>query len=277
MLDDRSPQTSYGQLPPVMRVLDISSANGEPDAWLADCLANDSAMAVKLEPASLESAMALLRQEVFEAVIVQHQPGKLDAIAAIGAIRAASPDFLAMVVIGEQPEEEMMAVCFDASADAYICKGTTDVRTLLWVLARAGERQRLLRESHESRTALQQQRAQQHQKAIHQLRSQRSLLLEHIAISSSADPHPPSWLVEHFLDLLRIFVVSGTGTLRDEVTQLVANLEDSEVTLAEALTAHTLATENLILGLGNRPAWHILGRANLLAYELVMQLQRTTV
>jgi hypothetical protein len=43
--------------------------------------------------------------------------------------------------------------------------------------------------------------------------------------------------------------------------------------MAEALSAHTLAAEKLVLGLGNRPAWHILGRANLLAYELIMQMQ----
>jgi len=52
----------------------------------------------------------------------------------------------------------------------------------------------------------------------------------------------------------------------------VQRLDKSEVTLPETLMAHTVATETLVLGLGSRPAWHVLSRANLMAYELMMQM-----
>lgn len=283
MFDDRTLTTPYGQMPPVMRVLNVAAedhANGRPSdsstvGWLDACLANDSAMAVKLEHATLEAAMTLLRQESFDVVILHHEVGKLDAVAGLAPIRAASPDYLAVVVMGEEGNADMTAHCLENAADAYYCRRETDVRTLLWGLARAAERQRLLRDAHTYQQALETKAKQHHQEALHQLRSQRSVLVDHFALSGDEvdGACPPPWLVNHFTDLLRIYVVSGTGTLREEVSELVDRLEHSEVTLAEALMAHTLAAEELVLGLGNRPAWHILGRANLLAYELIMQLQ----
>ena len=72
---------------------------------------------------------------------------------------------------------------------------------------------------------------------------------------------------------MHIYVVSGSGNLRTEVGQLTERLTRSEVTLAEALTAYTMAAEDLVRGLGSRTAWHILGRGNLLTCELIMQMQ----
>lgn len=255
-----------------MRVLDVSAPNSNATAALEQCLASDSAMAVKLEPATLKSAMTRLREEVFDAVLVRHQPEELDALAALAPLRAASPDYLAVIVLGQEPAETMTAHCLDASADGYVCVPSTDVRTLLWTLARAAERQQLLRESESRQQTNAQLGVRQHQQAIHQLRVQRSLLLEHLD-DAQCDPNPPPWLVDRFVELLTIYVVSGSGSLRAEVRQLVDRLDTCEVTLAEALTAHTLAAERLALGLRNRPVWHVLGRANLLAYELVMQMQ----
>lgn len=273
MLHDKLPKTPYGELPPVIRALDISFDGAITSAWLEQCLANDSAVAVKLEPATIESAMTSLRQEFFDVVIL-HDDLSQPAEQAIEPLRTASPDHLAIVVIGSNTESESprtAAIFLDAGADAYVCQQTTDVRTVLWTLARAVERQRLLRDVASSRKQIELKRSQDHQDAVHQLRTQRSLLLEHVDDFEEADPNPPSWLVDYFQDLLKMYVVSGSGNHRDEVTQLVDRLDHCEVTLSEALAAHTLAAEQLVLSLGNRPAWHILGRANLLALELIMQ------
>lgn len=269
MPDTKFPNTPYGCLPPVMRVLCVSSDPANVSSWLEEALASDSAMAIKLESASLEAAMGMLRQEVIDAVIVNHDD-RLDGIGAVGPLRAASPECLAIVVIGNEPCESMTALCLEASADAYVHAPVTEVRTLLWTLARAVERQFLLREAKRTRQQQDQAGQKQFQEAMHQIRAERGLLMEHMGDS---DPHPPSWLVERFQALLRIYVVSGRGTLRDEVRQLAARLEVSEVTLAEALAAHSIATEQLIRGLPHRPMWHILGRARLLSYELILQLR----
>ena len=233
-------------------------------------------MAAKVESASLASAMKLLREQIFDVVILHHDE-QLNALEAIGLVRAAAPDHLAIIVMGERPSNDMTAQCMDASADAYVCRTSTDVRTLLWTLARAAERQSMIREVLESREAFRQHQTQQHQDAISQLRSQRSVLLEHIALSMDVDPCPPEWLVDKLLEMLRLMVVSGTGKLHDEVEILVARLEHSEVTLIEALSASYLAAEQLILGLGSRPAWHIVGRTNMLVLELTLHMKQAPV
>ena len=86
--------------------------------------------------------------------------------------------------------------------------------------------------------------------------------------------YPPAWLVDYFADLLRLYVVSGFGNHQDDVAQLVQKLGHCQVTLAEALTAHSIATEQLALSRQGRSAWYILGRAQLLSLELIMQMQQ---
>jgi DNA-binding NarL/FixJ family response regulator len=300
MLEDKFSRTPYGQLPPTIRALNIAVDGAKTTDWLQQCLSDDSAMDVALSAGTLESAMTSLREEFFDVVIL-HDHVQLDALSALEPLRTASPDHLAIVVIGTYPAEEKTAIYLDAGADGYVCRQKTNVRTLLWTLARAAERQRLLREAAASQQTLELQRSQHHQDAIHQLRIQRGMLLEHSSVQNAesmesdstgtgstgtgsasqsesagfelsvSDPNPPAWLVDYFQDLLKMYVVSGSGNHSAEVGQLVDRLEHCEVTLAEALTAHTLSAEQLVLSLGNRPAWHILGRANLLALELVMQ------
>ena len=97
MLDDNPIRTPYGQLPAVVRVLNVSDQSVETTSWLESSLANDSAMAVKLESADMGAAITLLRQEFFDAVIVHHTE-KLNALDAIHPLRTASPDELAVVV-----------------------------------------------------------------------------------------------------------------------------------------------------------------------------------
>lgn len=267
-MDRRLPEVAFGQLPPLLRVLYVGAPR---DAWLKACLADNSDVAVKIDAEHVDSAMVRLRLENYDCVILDHDPGSQDAIAIIGLIRTVVPQ-QAIVVTGQQPAERWTAQCLEASADAYVCRPSTDGGTLIWVIARAVERQRMAGELRSLAENLQSQRSQHHQAALHQLRAQRSLLLEHLD-GKVQDPHPPTWLVQHFVELLRIYVVSGVGNPKTEVRHLVTQLKSSEVTLAEALMAHTVATEKLVLGLGNRPTWHVLGRANLMAYELVMQMK----
>jgi hypothetical protein len=50
-------------------------------------------------------------------------------------------------VLGEPNEQEMAALCYEAGADAYVCLHTATTRALLWIVARAIERVRLLAEN----------------------------------------------------------------------------------------------------------------------------------
>lgn len=272
MKKTKLPETPYGHLPPVMRLLYIRAPSCS-GTWLADRLAEDAAVEVQLDVQTATAAMARLREESFDTILISHVPGQLDAIHLLQAIRVGSRDDQPILILGEGSPNEMTALCFEAGADAYLCMGQTNVRTLLWQIARAGERQRLRVENRRWRQTHTQQQARQHQEALQQLREQRGLLVDAMNDETPHDdPLPPTWLVEYFRQLLRIYVVTGCGHLREEVSQLVGRLAKCEVTLREALVAHTAAVEELVLGLGNRSAWHVIGRGNLLAYELVLQM-----
>lgn len=284
-------ETPYGDLPPAMRILFVSET-GNSNQWFAECLSTDSALDIQLETVAMDAVWSRLREEAFDCLVLHDDasPQELsatqessrtekgtatqdewDIVSIIDLIRTTAAANMAIVVLGSAAVETKLAACLEASADAYLCQSSTNARALLWTLARASERQRMLTENATLRHKLQQHSGHDHQQALHQIRAQRGLLVEHVD-ESQTDPHPPAWLVDRLFELLRIYVVTGSGRLREDVAQLVEPLEQCEVTLAETLMAHCAATQRLVQGLGNRPAWHILGRANLLAYELVMQM-----
>ena len=83
------PQASTWQgLPPRMRVLYIATRQ-RTGGWLAEAFAADSASQVVLEEAvGTAAGLARLRDEVFDAVLVSHEPAELDALDLIEGYRA---------------------------------------------------------------------------------------------------------------------------------------------------------------------------------------------
>ena len=80
------PSTPWGQLPPSLRVLLMTSA-GHCGRQLAQALAADSATRVVLETSvGAIDGMSRLRNEVFDTVLVAHDPGALDAPELLDAI-----------------------------------------------------------------------------------------------------------------------------------------------------------------------------------------------
>lgn len=257
-----------GKLPSSMRVLSVSDAG----QTLEETLSTASGTRVDLISASLANAMQLLREAMFD-VVVLHDTEHLDAVHVMGPVRTAAPDCLAVVVISDSDKPERHVQCLEAGADDFVERDETDATTLIWKLARAAERQLLVREYRSSEQQKARKQSEDQQDAIRQLRTQRSLLLEHLqeTTEQETNPNPPEWLIEYFGELLRVYVVSGFGNHQDEVRQLLDRLDCCEVTLAEALMAHSIAVEQLVQSRRGRSAKHILGRANLVALELLMQ------
>ena len=90
--------------------------------------------------------MARLRDEVFDAVLVSHEPDELDALDLIEGYRTGGADE-PIVVLGTQSEQEMAALCYEVGADGYVCVHTTTTRNLIWIVARAIQRHQLIREN----------------------------------------------------------------------------------------------------------------------------------
>ncbi|MEA1949823.1 MAG: hypothetical protein U9N87_00445, partial [Planctomycetota bacterium] len=306
-----SPTFDQG-LPLRMRVLYIATTH-RTGAWLVEALATDSATEIHLEEATGSMAgMARLRDELFDAVLVSHQPGELDAMELIEGYRTGVADS-PIIVLGMQSEQEMTALCYELGADAYVCVNTTTTRNLIWVVARAVQRHDLLRENMRLKQTHQRRLQQEHDEANRLLSQQRALIedleglwrndkndLDKSAIagrvggidverglfdgegpgedSSSISkavcqaPNLPEELIDHYRELLRTYVIMGSGNLADELGRLGEMLTSAGVDAGETMQLHVHVLEELVHGLGARSTRHVMTRADLLVLEIMIHL-----
>lgn len=255
-----------------MRVLYITTQQ-RTGGWLAEALAADSASSVVLEEATGFSVGAeRLRDEVFDAVLISHDPGELDALALSDAMRAGGSDE-PVVILGAEPQADMMALCLEAKADAYLCVHDTTTRTLIWVVSRAIEHQRLLRDHQKLCQADQRRIEQERCEAEQQLAEQRALIHGVESVNANAPPTGLAGELEaHYRELLQAYVVMGAGNLASEMQAFAQLLAGAGVSAAQTLELHTRALEKMLAGLGARSARHVINRANLLALEVGMHL-----
>ena len=293
-----------------MRVLYIATTH-RTGAWLAEALAADSATDIHLEEAAGSMAgLTRLRDEIFDAVLVSHQPGELDALELIEGYRTGVAD-APIIVLGTQSEQEMAAQCYELGADAYVCVNTTTTRNLIWVLARAVQRHELLRENQRLNQAHQRRLHQEHDEANRLLSQQRALiddleglwrkdddnradksaatsgdgsdersgdetrpgfLFDTTEFSGTRPPRLPEELVELYRELLRTYVIMGSGNLADELARLGEMLTSAGVDAGETMQLHVYVLEELVRGLGARSTRHVMTRADLLVLEIMIHL-----
>jgi DNA-binding response OmpR family regulator len=176
-----------GQMPARIKVLYVTTLH-RTGGWLAEAFRSDSATEVLLvETVGVTAGLSHLRDEVFDAVLVNHEPGVLDALELVEGMRGGGNDEPA-IVLGTAPSSQMAALAYEVGADAYCCVAETTTRSLLWTFARAIERCQLVREHRRLVQNEQQRLAHEHQEAEHLLGEQRALIaeLEKIRIGNSA-------------------------------------------------------------------------------------------
>ena len=294
--------TSPGGLPLRMKVLHVTTLRGSSD-WLTKAFAADSATQILLEEVIGGAAgVARLREEAFEAVLVSHEPGVLDAIELVEGWRAGGGDE-PMVVLGSVPLPEMDALCYESGADDYCCLTDTTVRSLLWKIGRAMQHCQLRRENRRLLQARQQRLQQEHQEAQRLLEQQRALVADleilntggsiddsgsvsaaqplsdgpECLASSAASQYErpldlPAPLVSHYRELLRAYVIMGAGNIAAEMPKLTELLSSVEISAQRMMHLHVQVLEELVEGLGNRSARHVMSRADLLVLEVMGHL-----
>ncbi len=276
-----------GVLPARMRLLFITTSQ-RTGGWLAEAFASDSASEVILEEAvGVTAGLARVRDEAFDAVLLSHEPGELDALEFVEGLRAGGSNE-PMIVLGYQSEQELAGLCYEVNADGYACVNTTTTRTLIWTVARAIERHRLIRDNQRLSQAQQQRLHQEHQEAQRLLDQQRQLIQDLEALrnaklgSPDDDSYPaecpapamalPEPLVQHYRELLRTYVIMGSGNLGEELRMLSELLVNAQVSARQAMQLHLTGLENLLDGLGSRSTRHVLTRADLLVLEVMVNL-----
>lgn len=273
------PPSPWGCLPTRLRVLFITTTH-RTGSWLAEALASDSACDVRLDEAIGQAeGVGRLRDEVYDAILVSHDPEELDALELVEGLRGGGTEE-PVVILGDQAEADLAALAFEVGADAYLCATEATIRQLIWILARATERHRLLRE-HARLVESQRQRLQQEQLDAQRLIAQQQELVARFrssddqpgtaAATAEAWPIPPL-LADHYRELLRTYVIMGSGNLAEEMRLLADILATAGVTADRALELHLSAVAELVQGLGNRSARHVMTRADLLGLDVMMHL-----
>jgi len=252
-----------------MRVLYIATRQ-RTGGWLAEAFAADSASHVLLEEAvGGVAGLERLRDEAFDVVLVSHEPPDLDALDLIEGYRAGGADE-PIVVMGTQSEQEMAVFCYEVGADGYVCVHTTTTRNLIWVAARAVRRHQLVRENHRLKLAEQTRLGREHEEAQHLLQQQWKLASA--AGSSSAVDFLPPELIDHYRELLRTYVIMGSGNLAGDLRELAKLLVSARLTAQQAVHLHLHVLEEIVRGLGVRSTRHVMTRADLLVMELMVYL-----
>jgi hypothetical protein len=82
----------------------------------------------------------------------------------------------------------------------------------------------------------------------------------------------PPEINSYYQELLRTYVIMGSGNLGGEIAKLADLLVVAGCGPREALSLHLERVESLVGGLGNRSTRHVLARADLLALELMIHL-----
>jgi len=273
--------TPCGHLPLHIRALFVTGST-RASGWLADAFTADSASEVFLEEtAGMASGLARLRDEIFDVVLVSHEDG-LDALEFLDALRGGGGDEQAIVVLGEPSEQEMAALCYEAGADAYVCLHTATTRALLWIVARAIERVRLIADNRRLAQSKRRQLQTERDEATRSLREQRAMIdaiagatndgSSKEAAPACAEPEFPHTLTAQYHELLRTYIVMGAGNLADQIVQLVDQIVTCGLTPQQAMQLHLHVLEELLNGLGNRSTRHVMTRAAMLILEVMINL-----
>jgi len=282
LLSEMAPTTrpsasTWQRLPPRMRVLYVATRQ-RTGGWLAEAFAADSASKVVLEEAvGMTAGLARLRDDIFDAVLVSHDAEELNALDMIEGYRAGGANE-PIVVLGTQSEQEMSALCHEVGADGYACVHTATTRNLIWVVARAVQRHQLMRDNQRLTQAEQARLQREHDEAAHLLQQQRTLLREPGGREHDGPSQLPPMrclpeeLVCHYRELLRTYVIMGSGNLADELRCLAKLLVSAGVTARQTLQLHLHVLEELVHGLGSRSSRHVMIRADLLVTEVLLHL-----
>lgn len=272
----RAPPVPVGGLPEQLRMLVVVSPRRSSD-WLAAAFRDDSATQVQIvEVVGIAAGLSRVRDEIFDAIVLCHEPPHVDGLELLEGLRGGGCEE-PVLVLGSPSEAEMATACLELGADAYVCLPATTTRNLLWTISRAIERQQLIRENRRLVHAEQHRLELEQHEAQRLLRQQRALLrqVDQLYGSQSAELEAggmPSALVAHYRELLRAYVIMGTGNLAGELSRLANLLVLARVDGKQMLGLHLNVLGEQIQGLGNRSARHVLARADLLIVEVLLHL-----
>ena len=268
-------------LPETMRVLYISNSyrSGE---WLSNAFASDSSTQIELhEACGASEGLTALRESVFDAVIVAHAPGELDAADFIAGFHSGGIN-APTIVVGDDFDPEFKSRCYQAGADDCLCIHTTTVRNLLWAMTRAMKRFHLEEENSQLQKERKQILAREKDEAIKMYQEQVSVsqtiktlcLKREERKNGLCAPHSaaPESFVNLYKEILKTYVIMGAGSLSRDLAAIAETLVENNISARQVMEIHLDTLNLLIEELGGRSTRHVMARADELILELLVHL-----
>ena len=274
-------------LPAVLRLLCVGAV--EP-AWVSLVLQLDASGCT--EPriqwvSTSAEALLHLRQSGFDAILVQVNAGSrtagCDPQTLLPALRADGSDD-PVLLITDRADDELWTLACQTDADVLVSPRGIETRAMAAMLAKALGRTEVLREARRLATANRKRLDREREEASQLLDQQRQMIRQldvagpeshaQDATATVASPCPPlpADLHEHYQELLRTYVIMGSGSLGSDIARMADLLGGADYSPRQALQLHVERVEQLVKGLGNRSTRHVMGRADLLALELMVHL-----
>jgi len=261
-----------GPLPPRIRLLWVASS--EP-SWVSLTLAFGHEGCQEPElcwVSSASQALTAMRDRHFDVVVVAH--GKSDAgstaprvdLAAVEVLRTGGYNDPVMVVAPTLDDGYWTEAC-RLDCEIVIAAVPAESKALAPMIVRSIQRAEQLRENHRLAVADRRRLSRERDEAEHLLRQQRQMIHE-----LRRETQLPPELNEYYHELLRTYVIMGSGSLGSDIAKLGEMVAQAGFSPREALDLHLERVEALVDGLGNRSARHVMARADLLALELMMAL-----
>ena len=291
--DTADERIATGQLPTRLRLLCVGPR--EP-SWVGLTLQLDAEGGIEPQfrwVSSAAEALTLLRDDPFDAVLIAavSSDGRTDAFAEaaslVKAIRASGCEDPLVLLAPRISDADWLDLSRE-ECELLQSARLWDSPALASVLKRAIFRSEQTRQSRRLEIAQTKRMARERGEAEHLLDQQRRIIDDLDATEATnvtrqamldcfgrATPYRtalPSEINSYYQELLRTYVIMGSGNLGGEIAKLADLLAVAGCGPREALSLHLERVESLVGGLGNRSTRHILARADLLALELMIHL-----
>lgn len=245
-------------------------------------------------------ALAILRESSFDCILMS-QPSpeaaelrELDPLHLLRAIRASGCEDPVIIVASRADDAMWMAAC-EEEGELLVVVRELESRALVSMIKRAVQRLELTRDNRRLALADRRRMSRERDEAEHLLNQQRQIVQglellspqfggdlpapsDDASLSRPFTPEPvtrielPARVSEYYQELLRTYVIMGSGNLGNEIAKLAELLCFAELSPRQALELHLERVEHLVRGLGNRSTRHVMARADLLALELMIHL-----
>lgn len=290
-------------LPPGFRLLCIGAR--EPD-WVGLTLqldavgCHDPRMKWASEAAD---AMSLLRNETFDCLVIGTTSNSVEVLwdteSLVRAIRASGCND-PLVLLMDEPNDDLTGIVAQLNGELLVSRVTWNSRALVTVIQRAIRNVETARENHQLAVANHRRLVRERDEAGHLLRQQRDIIskLEELAngrlgtvearsdlacvdvafghVPRDRSKRPaipvPDEIKRFYQELLRTYVIMGSGNLGGEIADLARILAEFRLSPRDTLSLHLERVEDVVRGLGNRSTRHVMARADLLALELIIHL-----